>query len=258
MIKKAFITGASSGIGREIALQLADRGVELIVHGRDLVTLQLLVDEIGSRVPVRMFLGDLASFHTMESVLKMLQEELPDVVINNAGFGFYGDMYNHTPQEMQQMIAVNCAAVVAICQHIAFWWQHAGCGGTILNVSSALSFMPSPGASVYGATKAFVNSFSQALDVELEEHGIRVLTACPGRVATHFATRASKGKVGSLPSGGMILDPQEVAKAIIQQIETKTPLQIINWKYRVLLFIRSLFPRRAAMKALYRNLKKRT
>lgn len=256
-MKKALITGASSGIGRELALLLADRGVELIVHGRDLLALQNLVDEIDKKTKVKMCVAELASYDGTQTILKMLQEEFSDVVINNAGFGLYGDLNTHGPHEVQQMIAANCAAVVAICQHICYWWDVEKTPGTILNVSSALSMMPAPGACVYGATKAFINSFSEALDIELEPHGIRVLTACPGRVATKFANRASKGKVSTIAHGGMILDPRSVAQAMLDQIDKKEPLQVIDWKYRVVLFIRALLPRRFTMKKLYASLKAR-
>lgn len=257
-VKKALITGASSGIGRELALLLAERGVELIVHGRDALALELLVNEIGKKTTVKICVAELASFDGTQDVIKMLQAEFPDLVINNAGFGLYGDLTSHGPQETQQMIAANCAAVVAICQHITYWWDVEKIQGTILNVSSALSMMPAPGAAVYGATKAFVNSFSEALDVELESKGIRVLTACPGRVATKFANRASKGKVAEGLTGSMILDSKDVARAMLDQIDKREPLRIIDWKYRLLLGLQRLLPKRLSMKRLYAALKARS
>ncbi len=257
-MKKALITGASSGIGRELALLLADRGVELIVHGRNLESLQALINEIGTKTTVTICVAELASFQGTQSILKALQEGFPDVVINNAGFGLYGDLESHNPQDMQQMIAANCAAVVAICQHICYWWKVENVPGTILNVSSVLGMMPSPGATVYGATKAFINSFSEALDIELEQHGIRVLTACPGRVATMFQTRASKGKVQLASDGGMILHPKSVAEAMLHQIEKKEPFQVIDWRYKVVMCIRRLLPRRFTLKKLYKSLKARS
>ncbi len=256
-MRKALITGASSGIGRELALLLADRGVDLIIHGRDGDSLQELVDEIGNKVKVTVCVAELASFQGTQTILQALQEGFPDLVINNAGFGLYGDFSKHNPQEVQQMIAANCAAVVAICQHICYWWQAEKVAGTILNVSSVLGVMPAPGATVYGATKAFITSFSEALDIELEEHGIRVLVACPGRVATNFQTRASKGKMAVADDGGMILNPRKVAAEMVEQIEKKEPFKIIDWRYRVVVFIRSLLPKRFTLKKLYKSLRAR-
>ncbi len=256
--KKAFITGASSGIGRDIALLLADKGVALIVHGRDARALQTLVDEIGTKTTVKVCIAELANHDGIQNILSTLQEEFPDLVINCAGFGLYGDFVDHGPHEIQEMIATNCAALVAICQHVSFWWKHEKVAGTILNVSSVLGLMPTPGASIYGATKAFVNSFSEALDVELEAEGIRVLTACPGRVATNFAHRASKGKIKTAPQGGMVLDSKLVAQAMVDQIENKKPLQVIDWKYRLFLAFTRLLPRRYSMKRLYKSLKARS
>lgn len=256
-MKKALITGASSGIGKELALLLADKGLELVLHGRDQSALQEVERQVSAKTKVKIFQAELSSFDGTQIVLKVIQDEFPDLIINNAGFGLYGDLISHGPQEVQSMIAANCAAVVAICQHAGYWWKAEAKQGTILNVSSALAFMPAPGACVYGATKAFINSFSEALDVELEPYHIRVLTACPGRVSTRFSFRASKGKSEMKSHGAMVLDPKEVAKEMWRQIERHQPLRIIDWRYRLLVFARSLLPKRMAMKGLYKALKKR-
>jgi uncharacterized protein len=257
VVQKALITGASSGIGKDLALLLADKGIELILHGRDKACLQEVLDAVSKKTRATIFQAELASFEGTLGLLKMLQDELPDLVVNSAGFGLYGDLVDQRPKEVQEMIATNCAALVAITQHMAYWWKEAGKTGTILNISSALSVTPAPGACVYGATKAFVNSFSEALDVELEPYGIRVLTACPGRVATKFSFRASKGKSIALDPGGLLLDPKEVAKDLWGQIESQKVLRIIDWRYRLVCFIRKLLPKRFAMRVLYRRIKSR-
>lgn len=256
-MKKVLITGASSGIGRALALQLAEKGVSLILHGRDVQALSELLSEIGTKTPTLICVADLSSFEGTQSLLGTLQKEFPDIVINCAGFGLYGDLITHGPQEVQQMLAVNIAAVVAVCQYICYWWTKENIEGTILNVSSALGLTPSPGACVYGATKSFVVSFSEALDVEMRAKGIRVLTACPGRVATNFAKHATKGKVQKLEAKGMVLDPHDVARAIIDQIEHKKPFQIINWRYKLLVAISRMLPACFTRKKLYQSLKSR-
>ncbi len=256
-MKKVLITGASSGIGRALALQLAEKGVSLILHGRDIEALSELLGEIGTKTPTLISVADLSSFEGTQTLLGVLQKEFPDVVINSAGFGLYGDLITHGPQEVQKMLAVNIAAVVAICQYISYWWTKENIEGTILNVSSALGLTPSPGAAVYGATKAFVTSFSEALDVELKAKGIRVLVACPGRVATNFAKHASRGKVQKLDAGGSVLDPHKVAKAIIEQIEHRKPFQIIDWRYKLLSWVNRLIPSSLSRKELYKALKSR-
>ena len=229
------ITGASSGIGLELAKLLEDH--ELILQGRtfpeDLKGQKIVQDLTVSLAPI----------------LQAIEEHVPDLVINSAAFGLYGDVVDHDPNELQKMIELNCQAVVAICQHTCRVWKEKGIKGKIINISSVLGLMPAPGSAVYGATKAFVTSFSEALDVEVEGYGIRVLTACPGRVATQFAERASKGK---FKRGG--LDPRAVAEEILRQ---KDPVRIIDWKYRLLLFVQKLVPKRTAMKRLYKSLKNR-
>ncbi len=256
-MKKALITGASSGIGRELAILLAERGVDLILHGRNFTALQEVAAVINGKCTVLECVGDLATLHGTSTLLHIIDLHIPDTIINCAAFGLYGDLVSQNPKEVQEMVAANCAALVAISQYVAKLWCEKGMEGTILNVSSALGLIPSPGAAVYGATKAFVTSFSEALDVELQSKGIRVLCACPGRVATAFATRASKGKVSTKAPGGMILDPKDVAKAMLQQIESKKPLQVIDWRYKLLLFFQSCLPRSVALKKLYRSLKSR-
>lgn len=256
-MKRVLITGANSGIGREIARELAKRGVELILHGRNGESLQQVVMDLSTKTRVSFVQADLASFDGTQEILRTLRDEAPDIVINSAGFGLYGDMLTHTQAELQAMIATNCAALVAINHTAARLWKERAVPGTIVNISSALSSMPAPGAAVYAATKAFVTSFSQALDVELEAYGIRVLTSCPGRVATNFAEHASRGNIKTSKPGFMLLDPKHVAQAIIKQFEDKKPYLVIDWKYRLLHCIRKLLPLRSAMKSLYARLKSR-
>lgn len=230
--------------------------MHLLLHGRTAEALVTLQNELG--VPALFCVADLATYDGAQKALAFCALERPNVVINCAGFGLYGDFVEHPVQQLQEMIALNNAFVVALCREMAALWSKEGTPGTILNVSSVLGITSAPGAALYGATKAFINSFSEALDVELSPRGIRVLTACPGRVATNFAARASNGKTATHTAQGMILDPKEVAEAIFLQITSSTPFKVINWKYRLLLLAQKLVPRRTALKTLYGSLKSRT
>lgn len=254
---KILITGATSGIGRALAFQYAREGAELIVHGRNGQALHDVFVETAKMTSVKFVLADLATFEGVQTLLSSIREDLPDTIINSAGFGAYGEALSEPIFSQQAMIATNCAAILAITETAAALWKEMKLSGTILNVSSVVGFLPAPYAAVYAATKAFVTSFSQALDVELESSGIRVLTACPGTVSTSFAERASKGQFKSPEAGVMVLSAEAVARAIRKQIQTKKRLLIIDWKYRLLLFLTKLLPTSFSMSVLGRALRKR-
>ncbi len=253
-MRLVLITGASSGIGRQLALQLADKGYSLILVGRHLPALQEVAALIGTRVEVEIFQADLAQDRS--KLLALMDARLPDYVVNNAGFGLYGQVISVPFEELQEMVDVNCMAVMEISQHAINLFKHHKKPGVILNISSALGFFPCPFSAVYAASKAFVTSFSQAVDEEVRPLGIRVLTACPGQVATAFRSRASKGYASTAKSSRLVLDPKQVASLLIKQMESKHALQIIDWKYRFLLFSTKLIPGRWVRQFLASTLRK--
>jgi short-subunit dehydrogenase len=126
--------------------------------------------------------------------------------------------------------------------------------GVILNVSSGAAFQILPNMAVYAASKAFVSHFSQALDFEIKKEGVRVLTLCPGMVATDFQKRAG-GKFDSQQAG--VMTASYVAEQIWSQIEQLEPLRIIDWKYRFLTFLSFLLPKSWTAAFVGRNIAKR-
>lgn len=127
--------------------------------------------------------------------------------------------------------------------------------GVILNVSSIAGKMPMPGMAVYAASKAFVTSFSQAIDVELEASGIRVLVFCPGQVATDFANRAAKKQLKKRQ--GPIIGVNDAASAIIQQIETRKEHVVFDWRYRVLTSMSKCIPQQLLKNMLWKRIQRR-
>lgn len=254
--KKILITGASSGIGKELALILAKDKYELILVGRNHARLQQVLEAVRKTSVAESIQADLSSREGVLLVCSEISRLLPDVVINNAGMGFYGEVISHSQQEALEIISTNCSSVVAISQAYAKCMIEKGRQGTILNVSSCLSFVPCPLAAVYAASKGFINQFSKALDFELEPHGIRVLVACPGQVATEFRARASKGKTG-ITKNDMVLNSHDVAKAIWRQIVEQKPLQIINWRYRLFVMLTKILPESVVKKWLEKTLRGR-
>lgn len=237
--KIALITGATSGIGQSIASLFAQKGVNLILSGRNLQELQFLKENLSKKVSVQIIPADLSHIEGRKPIIDVLHSEVPDLVINNAGFGLYGHALTYSTQEQAAILEVNGRAVMEITLEAGRSLISAKKSGTILNISSAAAFQILPNMAVYAASKAFVNHFSQALDFEFKNHGVRVLTLCPGMVATKFQSRAG-GKIDDQQIG--MMSASFVAEQIWKQIAELNPLYIIDWKYRFLTFFSLLLP----------------
>lgn len=241
MFTLALVTGATSGIGEAVARLLANKGISLLLTGRDEPKLQALSQELGVLVPVDTFTANLAVSSGREKAVAEIRKHAPDLVINNAGFGLYGPAVSFPVEKQVEVLEVDGVAVLQLTLAAAQTLKEKQKKGTILNVSSAAAFQVFPYFSVYAASKALVNHFSQSLDYELSEEGIRVLASCPGQVSTHFSERAS-GKKGFMNQGFLVMDVQEAAESIYKQIEKGEQIHIFNWKYRLLTALSKLVP----------------
>ncbi len=219
-----------------------------------MLQLQELAFEIDSSVHVELFAGDLALKETQSRLKSLLHAYAPNCVINCAGVGLYGDAFAQDTALELRMIDVNATALVFITLEAIRAMLLSKKTGVVCNISSALSFFPTPGMSVYAATKAFVNSFSEAIDVEARQHGIRVLTSCPGQVYTNFRKRASQGMAENYHHFAQ-MSAEEVAHAICKQIEQQKSLRIINWKTRCATFFARCLPKRIVQAFLYKKIK---
>lgn len=190
----ACITGASGGIGAEFARLLAAEGHDLILVARSEEKLaRLKVDlEQAHQITCHVITADLAAPDAAAKlVAEMDQRGLAiDVLINNAGFGMYGTFLEIDLAPQQEMINLNVVALTELTHLVARGMISRGTG-RILNVGSIAAFQPVPVVAVYGATKAFVLSFSEALANELAGTGVTVTCLCPGPTATGFQDRAS-------------------------------------------------------------------
>jgi hypothetical protein len=206
------ITGASAGIGTELARVFAAHGHELVLVARREDRLKALADTIvasGRPRPavVALDLGrrDAAASLAAELSARGLE---PDIVVNNAGFGLSGDAAALDRDEQLAMIDLNVRALTELS--LAFVEALARHRGGILNVASIAAYLPGPGMAVYYASKAYVLSFSEALHRELSDRGIRVTALCPGPVETEFQARSGM----QLPGIAKIfeLSPERVAE----------------------------------------------
>ena len=188
-MKIAIVTGASSGMGREFVLQLNQyvQVDEIWVIARRKEALESLKDEVAT--PIRAISMDLTQAESFDSLSALLEEEKPDVrlLVNAAGFGKFGDFENISITDDALMIDLNCTALVRMTR-LSIPYMHAG--SHILQLDSLSAFQPVPYITTYGATKAFVLSYSRAMNRELKGKGIRMMALNPGWVKTEFFNHA--------------------------------------------------------------------
>lgn len=190
----ALITGASSGIGEAIARQLAARGANLILVARSEGKLRALAEEL--RVQYGVEAGVIAADLSRPDAGKALQAEVEerglavDLLVNNAGFGGFSEFARQDQDEIGEMIAVNVTALTDLTRRFLPAMLERG-RGRVLNVASTAGFIPGPLMAVYYATKAYVLSFSEAVNEELRGTGLSVTALCPGPVDTGFQDAAT-------------------------------------------------------------------
>jgi short-subunit dehydrogenase len=190
--RTALVTGASSGIGRAIARQLAAEGTALVVVARDEARLKARAAEL--TVDVEVLVADLGIADQLAAVeARLADPDRPvDLVVNNAGFGTYGDFAALDLDGETREIAVDVTAVVRLT-HAALDGMLARGRGAVMNISSVAGLQATPGNAVYGASKAFVASFGEAVAGELAGTGVTLTTVLPGYTHTEFAERAGIG-----------------------------------------------------------------
>jgi hypothetical protein len=195
MKEYTLITGASSGIGLEIAKQLAAKNQNLILVARSEDKLEALQKNLRNQfnVDVIYLQYDLSEPNAAQDLFNEIKEHkyLVTGLINNAGFGNYGNFIEMPLKKDEEMIAVNVTALVGLTKLFGADMVKAG-KGKIMNVASLLSFLPFPYYSIYSATKSFVLSFTETVSAELEGTGVIVTALCPGTVETPFHTDAMR------------------------------------------------------------------
>ena len=185
----AIVTGASSGMGREFVLQLSGYVTvdEIWVIARRVDALESLKAEV--LVPVRPIGLDLCEAESFDTIEKLLESEKPNIklLVNAAGFGKFGAYHKVSLRDESRMIDLNCKALVLMTRLCIPYME---AGSHILQLDSLSAFQPVPYITTYGATKAFVLSYSRAMNRELKEKGIRVMAMNPGWVKTEFFNHA--------------------------------------------------------------------
>lgn len=220
--RAALVTGASSGIGAEIARVLAARGHGLVLAARSEAPMRALADELGGKVRVEVLPLDLTD-RAARAALPDRVDELGlavDILVNNAGFSTLGRVSRSDPEQEMRMVEVDVVSVVDLCSRFLPAMVDAG-RGAVLNVASTAAFQPLPGQAGYGAGKAFVLSYTQALAAELEGSGVTATTLCPGPVDTGFGEAAGFSKEDAddaLPAVMWVPAP-DVARAAVEGMD---------------------------------------
>ncbi|MDP5252689.1 MULTISPECIES: SDR family oxidoreductase [unclassified Vibrio] len=188
----ALITGASRGIGKELAKIHASHGGDLILIARNEGDLLTLKNELLARWPIRVevIVADLSSTQAVNEAYQSVKQlnMSVDYLINNAGFGGYGPFYQRQFEQDREMVMVNILALTQLT-HCFLPEMIVKGSGKILNVSSTASFLPGPLQATYYATKAYVTSLSEAIAQEVAGSGVTVTALCPGPVDTDFVKR---------------------------------------------------------------------
>lgn len=239
--KKALITGAAGGIGREIALLLAKKGYACLLTGRREEPLTKLAAELQAFAPCQLLTADLATPEGAATIAAWaLEGGAPDVLINNAGFGAYGPFTEMPLGLAEEMITCNVTAPTTLCR-LLLPAMRQNKKGYILNVASTAALCPGPYMAVYYAAKAYLLSFSRALHQECRGTGVTVTALCPGPTETGFFARAGtrQGKLYGLVKRQA---PGQVAQTGIKALFKGKPAVISGGRNRLLLFASRLLP----------------
>ena len=251
-MKIAVVTGASSGIGREFALQLDAGEVfdEIWLVARRAERLEALRPLL--RAKARVLPWDLTDSASFEEYRALLEKERPEVavLVNASGFGFFRPFTEDPLPDQLRMIDLNDKALVAMTY---LTLPYMASGGRIYEMGSLSSFQPVPYINVYGASKAFVLSFSRALNVELKPRGIRVIAVCPGWIRTEFFDTAVRDDTVSFFN--RYYEAKDVAARAIRDMKRGRDVSVLGFPVRLQVLGVKLLPHRLVMKIWCRQQK---
>jgi short-subunit dehydrogenase/uncharacterized protein YndB with AHSA1/START domain len=240
----AVVSGASSGLGRGLAARLADRGMSLVLTGRNQARLDEAAREIrraAFRVKVETVAADLSTRSGVSALLDHVGDRPIEVLVNNAGFGSYGPFAEGDEEREDDEVAVDVGAVIALARAFLPGMIARRSGG-ILNVASAIAFQPAPYQAVYGASKAFVLSFSQALWAEARSAGVAVTALCPGPTRTGFVA-ALGADVGHTAIYRRLAEPEPVIEAGLRGLDKGRAVVIPGVRNKVIAAVGRFMPR---------------
>ena len=242
---RALVTGASSGIGKAISRELAARGVDLVLVARNEERMQTLADQLAADFHVRteVLTADLAERRSRRRVEDRLKADpFIDLLVNNAGAGRVGPFATADIRREIRQVELNVVAPMALTR-VAWDRMLTERRGTVLNVSSLTALQPTPHQATYGATKAFVSSFFEALHEEARGTPITVTTVMPGFVRTGFKDHVGvEGAYDRVPDR-LWLEPGHVARTALAAAAAGKPVSVPGAGYRILAAVIDALPR---------------
>jgi short-subunit dehydrogenase len=232
----AIVTGASSGIGLELATQLASAGFNLVLIARNEVQLKEVATQLSTlyNIETKTVACDLAEKESIDKIIQHTQDLKVGLLVASAGYGTSGLFLNSSLHTEINMLRVNCEALLSLTHYYSqqFAVQHRG--GIIL-MSSMVAFQGTPYAAHYAATKAYVQTLAEGLAVELKPKGVDVLAAAPGPVATGFSQRAHMIM-------SMALTPEQIGVPILKALG-RSSTTLPGWLTKLLVYSLRLLPR---------------
>lgn len=246
----AMITGASSGMGREMAITLGkecDSFDELWLIARRSEYLTEVMDEINK--PCILIPYDISEESFYPLLRQMLKQEKANIrmLVNCAGYGLIGPFEDSVLENTTGMVKTNCYGLTAITHLVLPYMTK---GSRIINFSSASAFTPQPDFAVYAATKSYVLSFSRALNQELKKRKISVTAVCPGPVATDFFRIAEDGKARAWYKDYFMSSPQNVVKQALKDAKNRKEISIYGNFMKGLYLVSKLIPHRFLLWAM--------
>ncbi len=254
MKKIAIITGATGGLGREFVRLIKNENNENVDEiwaiARNEVKLENLKKEMGNHIVV--ISKDLTKKEELNSINTLLKREKLQIqyLINNAGVGKMGNHNDFSIEEIEDTLGINCNAVAVLCSMCIPYMTK---GSRILNVSSQASFQPDPYLNLYSATKAFVTSYSRALNRELKELGITVTAVCPGWVNTELLKQEWNGRKIKFPG---IVEPQPVVRKALKDAKKGKDMSVYGAYVKNMQLFSKIFPHNIVMNLWIKSIEK--
>lgn len=249
---KAMVTGASSGIGRDIAINLAKLDYDLILVGRNREALESVKATIGDKVKVKIVVVDLSNLQKVKELYVLTRNDDIDLLVNNAGFGVFGEFISTDINTELNMLDVNISAVHMLTKFYLKDMVKKD-KGIILNIASSASFMAGPLLSSYYATKSYVYRLSLAINEELRRRKskVQISVLCPGPVDTNFNNRAG------VSFGVKALSSSYVAKYALTKLFSGKTVIIPGFKMKIVKFGVRFLPDKFVARLTYNIQKKK-